>query len=288
MHRSLYDGVVHQVYAALTCVVVASPLPEAAWYSAAEAALTALYALHPSPEHLSAAVLKRLARTAFASQAGAAEEEEQDTAAGGKGAEAAAAEEEEQGADAMDADDAEGAPAEGEDAEAQQPAADKAGAAAAAPAASQQTGSQAARSMHSVVALSRFFFVLGHVALQHLVRRQTVTCEGAAVLTCAGALPCGLGWLPCLARERAHTNLCLHRLSLYVPSPSHPTSPTRSSSSAPPRRCAACGWSARRRQRRSGRSGWPRGAPPVGSVYAPSKAEGVCSVAGGVGRQPGR
>lgn len=182
---SVYDGVVNQVYAALTRVVVASPLPEAAWYSAAEAALTALYALHPSPEHLSAAVLKRLARTAFASQAGGAEEEEQDTAAGGKGAaegakaDAAAAEE---GAEAMDADDAEGAAAESVDAE-EQAAGDKAESdGAAAPAVSQQTGSQAARSMHSVVALSRFFFVLGHVALQHLVSTWAMPQWVAALL----------------------------------------------------------------------------------------------------------
>ncbi len=171
---SVYDGVVNQVYAALTRVVVASPLPEAAWYSAAEAALTALYALHPSPEHLSAAVLKRLARAAFASQAAGGEEEEQDTAAGGKGgAEGGEAAAEEQEAEAMDADDAdEDAAAEGQEAE--QQAGDKAEAAegGAAPAASQQTGSQAARSMLPVVPLSRFFFVLGHVALQHLVSRR--------------------------------------------------------------------------------------------------------------------
>lgn len=182
---SVYDGVVNHVYAALTRVVVASPLPEAAWYSAAEAALTALYALHPSPEHLSAAVLKRLARTAFASQAGGAEEEEQDTAAGGKGAaegaEAGAAAEE-PAAEAMDADNAEGAAAEGGEAK-EQAAGDKAeGEGAAAPAASQQTGSQAARSMHSVVALSRFFFVLGHVALQHLVSRWALLQWAAALL----------------------------------------------------------------------------------------------------------
>ena len=155
----------HQVYTALTRAVVASPLPEAAWYSAAEAALTALYTLHPSPEHLSAAVLKHLARAAFASQAGGEEE-----AQGGAPSEQGAAAEEGAAAEAMEADDAEGAPAEEQPAEGE---AAEGAEGAAAPAASQQTGatgSQAPRSMHSVATLSRFFFVLGHVALQHLVR----------------------------------------------------------------------------------------------------------------------
>lgn len=146
------------MYTALTRAVVASPLPEAAWYSAAEAALTALYTLHPSPEHLSAAVLKHLARDAFASQAGG-EEEAQGVAEQGAAEEGASEE-------AMEADDADGTPAE------EQPAEGEASEGGAAPAASQQTGqtgSQAPRSMHSVAALSRFFFVLGHVALQHLV-----------------------------------------------------------------------------------------------------------------------
>lgn len=223
----MYDGVVNQVYAALTRVVVASPLPEAAWYSAAEAALTALYALHPSPEHLSAAVLKRLARAAFASQAAGSEEEEQDTAAGGKGgAEGGEAAAEEQEAEAMDADDAdEGAAAEGQEAE--QPAGDKAEAeGGAAPAASQQTGSQAARSMLPVVPLSRFFFVLGHVALQHLVSGR----KGRGVMGCPAAgvpllLPC---WAWRTDASACTCDACLPgtRYSFPLTSPPHRPSPS--------------------------------------------------------------
>lgn len=150
---------VQQVYAALTRVVVASPLPEAAWYSAAEAALTAIYTLHPAPEHLSGAILKHLARAAFAG-AGADAEPEASTAGQGQqgGAEG---EQEEKEAEDMEAD----APADAQDGE---EAAE--GEAAAAPAESQPAASQAARSMHAVVPLSRFFFALGHIALQHLVR----------------------------------------------------------------------------------------------------------------------
>lgn len=40
-------------------------LPEAGWYSAAEAAITAIYALHPRPTPLCEAVLRLLGRTAL-------------------------------------------------------------------------------------------------------------------------------------------------------------------------------------------------------------------------------
>ena len=155
----MYDGVAQQVYAALTGVVVASPLPEASWYSAAEAAITAIYALHPAPEHLSGAILKHLARAAFAAGGGAA-----DGAADG----AELAGEDGAEAEAMQAD----APA------AEEPAGEEAGEE---PAASEGEGAQQARStqprsMHSVVGLSRFFFALGHVALQHLVSGWEVGC----------------------------------------------------------------------------------------------------------------
>lgn len=132
------------MYAALTQAVVASRLPDSAWYSAAESALTAIYTLHPAPEHLSAAILRQLARQAFAPAPGQADSadamEADDVAAGGQ-------EEGEQGEDVSGAGQ-HGAGAEG------QPAG----------------GSQAPASMHSVVALTHFFFALGHVALQHLVR----------------------------------------------------------------------------------------------------------------------
>lgn len=70
-----------QVFSALTRTIIASPLPEASWFSAAEAALAALYTLHPAPEQLAAAVLRHMAGRAFRSRAveaavAAAEEEE--------------------------------------------------------------------------------------------------------------------------------------------------------------------------------------------------------------------
>jgi condensin complex subunit 1 len=54
----------------LVSVLLSSPLREDGWYSAAEAALKAIYALHPTPAALAAAVLRRLAATAFPSHAG--------------------------------------------------------------------------------------------------------------------------------------------------------------------------------------------------------------------------
>ena len=165
-----------QVYAALTRVVVASPLPEDGWYSAAEAALTALYALHPAPEHLSAAVLRHLARAAFAPAAAGAKPAASEQS--GQQPEPAASE---ASGEAMDADD-EAAPASDEDGASEEGAGEEGGEEPA-PAASQQaSGSQGPRAMHSVVALSRFFFALGHVALQHLVRPcwQPACCWAAA------------------------------------------------------------------------------------------------------------
>jgi hypothetical protein len=50
-----------RIYRALAKVVVASGLPESAWYTAAEAAVAAIYALHPAPHELSAAILRRVA-----------------------------------------------------------------------------------------------------------------------------------------------------------------------------------------------------------------------------------
>lgn len=170
---SAYDAILPDVYAALTGVVVASRLPDSAWYSAAESALTAIYTLHPAPEHLSAAMLRQLARRAFCPAPGQAE-----------------------GGEAMEADDA--AAGGGEEGEtggaAGQPGAGAEGELEGAqPAESQQsggTGGQAPASMHSVVALTRFFFALGHVALQHLVRK----CSLAAARRAQPLLCLKLGW----------------------------------------------------------------------------------------------
>ena len=51
---------------ALTGSLVASGLPEEGWYSVAEAAVCALYALHPQPAQLSEAMLRSLAKSAMA------------------------------------------------------------------------------------------------------------------------------------------------------------------------------------------------------------------------------
>ena len=47
------------VFGGLVRCIVASRLPEAAWYSAAEAAVTAIYALHPAPQVFPLPVMAR-------------------------------------------------------------------------------------------------------------------------------------------------------------------------------------------------------------------------------------
>lgn len=55
-----------RVHAALAGVVISKgALPQTAWYSAAEAAVRAIYALHPAPSALMGALLRRLAESAF-------------------------------------------------------------------------------------------------------------------------------------------------------------------------------------------------------------------------------
>ncbi|KAK9823736.1 hypothetical protein WJX72_005030 [[Myrmecia] bisecta] len=54
------------VFQALTRVLVASPLPDAGWYSAAEAAMAAIYTLHPAPQALCSAVLQHTAASVLA------------------------------------------------------------------------------------------------------------------------------------------------------------------------------------------------------------------------------
>jgi len=50
---------------ALTGSLFASGLPEEGWYSVAEAAVSALYALHPQPAQLCEAVLRSMAKSAM-------------------------------------------------------------------------------------------------------------------------------------------------------------------------------------------------------------------------------
>ena len=122
LNNGLYEGIRTQIYAALTRTVVASPFPESSWYSAAEAAITALYNLHPAPEHICAAIVRHIAYNAFTTTTNSASIEE------ATGEEQAAAIEVATTAIASDSS-----------------------------------------SELSSTALSRFFFVLGHVALEHLV-----------------------------------------------------------------------------------------------------------------------
>lgn len=51
---------------ALAGSLVAPGLPETGWYSVAEAAVCALYALHPQPSQLCEAVLRSMAKSALA------------------------------------------------------------------------------------------------------------------------------------------------------------------------------------------------------------------------------
>lgn len=61
----MYDSSLEAVYSALVVTVVSSPLTDSSWFSAAESAITALYCLHPAPEHLVSSILKHMARQAF-------------------------------------------------------------------------------------------------------------------------------------------------------------------------------------------------------------------------------
>ena len=254
---SIYDAILPQIYAAMIGVVVTKGrLPEAAWYSAAEASLTAIYALHPAPEHLSAAMLRCLARRAFAPAPADGGDADGAPADGGDA----------DGAPAEQADEAEGEEAqheamqEGDESQVVDGAAagEEAGEGeeSAGPAASEQTqqgvsqgqAGEAAqsqpRSMHFVEDLCRFFFALGHVALQHLV--------GGDV----GAAPrrggCRLPLLPLQAAwclQPGCPLLCGNR---------------RCSLSAPPRLCGACAWSVRSAPLRSALSAWRLAARLVG------------------------
>ncbi|GAB4818223.1 hypothetical protein N2152v2_005269 [Parachlorella kessleri] len=141
-HTGAYDEILDKVYAALTRTLIASPLPEASWFSAAESAVAAIYVLHRAPEQLSMAVLRHLAGRAFNSR-------------GVQAAVAAAAAE---------------AGVEGEpEVEGADPTMPSLGAAGG------SSGGCRQPHAYSASLLSRFFFVLGHVALQHLVYIERMT-----------------------------------------------------------------------------------------------------------------
>ena len=53
------------VYKALTSTLLSNKLPGSTWYTAAEAAVSAIYALHPAPQELAQAVIGKLGRAAL-------------------------------------------------------------------------------------------------------------------------------------------------------------------------------------------------------------------------------
>ena len=55
------------VYQALMRTLLSDALPDSTWYTAAEAAVTAVYALHPAPQELAQAVVHRLGKAALQS-----------------------------------------------------------------------------------------------------------------------------------------------------------------------------------------------------------------------------
>ena len=53
------------VYKALAHTLLSDTLPSSTWYTAAEAAVTAVYALHPAPQELAQAVVSQLGKAAL-------------------------------------------------------------------------------------------------------------------------------------------------------------------------------------------------------------------------------
>ena len=54
-----------QVYQSLTWVLLSDSLPDSTWYTAAEAAVTAIYALHPAPQELAQVTVQTLGKMAL-------------------------------------------------------------------------------------------------------------------------------------------------------------------------------------------------------------------------------
>lgn len=61
------------IYQALVSILLGSRLQDATWFTAAEAAVPALYALHPAPQEVARAVLGRLAKVALGPEQSAGE-----------------------------------------------------------------------------------------------------------------------------------------------------------------------------------------------------------------------
>ena len=54
-----------QVYKSLAWVLLSDSVPDSTWFTAAEAAVTALYALHPAPQELAQVTVQRLGKLAL-------------------------------------------------------------------------------------------------------------------------------------------------------------------------------------------------------------------------------
>ena len=57
------------VYKALMRTLLSDSLPDSLWYTAAEAAVTAVYALHPAPQELAQVVVHRQGKVALQNRA---------------------------------------------------------------------------------------------------------------------------------------------------------------------------------------------------------------------------
>ncbi|GBG66498.1 hypothetical protein CBR_g63081 [Chara braunii] len=125
----------HKVFSALSGIIVASPLPESSWYSAAEQAINTIYCLHPMPERICAQLLHRLMVSTF--RIGSNGEQQQE------GQWLSSPEERQMGTCAEDLK----SPSDG----------------------SGKGVGSIKNAKARVIPLSRFLFVVGHVALKHLV-----------------------------------------------------------------------------------------------------------------------
>ena len=54
-----------KVYKSLAWVLLSESLPDSTWFTAAEAAITAVYALHPAPQELVQVIVQRLGKLAL-------------------------------------------------------------------------------------------------------------------------------------------------------------------------------------------------------------------------------
>eukprot|EP00741_Cyanophora_paradoxa_P018577 tig00021070_g17935.t1 len=143
----------HAIFRKLARIIEGEGLSDASWFPAAEQAINAVYALCLRPEELCAELLRRLARRVFGDGSSSSSSSASGSdAASGRGS---------SGSSSSGNGSAEGGDAMAADAEAPAPAPD---AAAAAPGRGEATPGQ----------LARLFFVVGHVALKHVVYMEEV------------------------------------------------------------------------------------------------------------------